>query len=417
MGLRAWIIVAIAAGCHHTSSSVAPRAPRAPQPTVAATAVPELPFTKPTIPVLDGKGVPVPPTRTEFGLQGDAFRRLTERDCLLLAARNTSEANMLDDENRVPPSGNANASSDELRRTMRYFSALELRNRSAADALERFFQLTDTETRTELLRDGFPIVDAQLERAKKAKAAGVKFPLEIGDLMKQRSQLVTDLEQTEHGSRLLNLDLKRRLGLPYQPEAERLWPTGDFAIEPTPNMEDAVKAALADRPELRGLRALHHGLTLDTLPDVRDYLRSRSGLLGQSPLPLPVRRLLMRKPTPDPAAPAELEVRRKQLLDHITERERAVADETRAALLGMDAQVQRVAQARERLRLAEEKLADAVKKRMADQPGAEFLESQTRTELLKAKAEVVTEVSAWHQARVRLKAAQGWFAWEAAPER
>ena len=35
---------------------------------------------------------------------------------------------------------------------------------------------------------------------------------------------------------------------------------------------------------------------------------------------------------------------------------------------------------------------------------------------LKAKAEVATEVSAWHQARIRLKAAQGWLAWEAVPK-
>src|SRR5207302_806241 len=141
--------------------------------------------------------------------------------------------------------------------------------------------------------------------------------------------------------------LKRRLGLPYQPEAERLWPSGAFAIETTPpDAEVAVNAALADRPELRGLRALYHGLTPDTLSDARDYLRGRSGLLGQSRVPLPVRRLFGRRTGPDPATLAELEVRRKQILDHITERERAIADETRAALLGMSAQVQRVAQAR-----------------------------------------------------------------------
>ena len=33
-------------------------------------------------------------------------------------------------------------------------------------------------------------------------------------------------------------------------------------------------------------------------------------------------------------------------------------------------------------------------------------------EWLKARAEAVAEVMAWHTARVRLKAAKGWLAWE-----
>ncbi len=411
-GWRAWVFLVIAAGCHHTPATVAPR-PAVP---TAATVTLELPLTRPTIPVLDGKDVPNPPARTSTGLPGEAFRRLTERDCLLLAAASNSAANTLD-ENRVPPaSGACNAARDQLKQKMRYFAALELRNRAAADALDRFFQLSDVEARTELLRESFPVVDAQLARANAAKSAGVRFPLDTGDLTRRRSQLVTDLEQAEHGSQLLNLDLKRRLGLPYQPELEHLWPTGEFAIDPTPpDAEQAVNAALADRPELRGLRALYHGLTPDTLPDAREYLRANSPLAQRRPF---LTKLLLGSSTgPDAATLAELEVRRKQILDLITDRERVVADETRAALLGMNAQVQRVGHARERLHGWEEKLVDAVKKRTADQPGAEFLEAQMRTEVLKAKAEVVTEVAAWHQARVRLKAAQGWLAWEAAPEK
>jgi hypothetical protein len=388
-------------------------------PTVVAVST-ELPATKPTFPILDSKTTP---TRTAFAPPGDTFRQLTERNCLLLAAANTTAANLLDEENRIPASssrGRTHKNSDELWRTIRYFAALELRNYSAADALERYFQLADAETRTELLREGFPIIEAQIERAMKAKAAGIKFPLELGDLTKQHSQMVTDREQGERGSRLLNLDLKRRLGLPSQPETERLWPTGEFVIDPTPpDVEQAVNAALADRPELRGLRALYHGLTPETLQETREYLQSRISLLGQfaQSRSSSDRRFFRRKQGPDPETLAELEVRRKQILELTTQRERAIADETRAAVLRMTSQVQRVAQARDRLRLAEEKLADAVKKRMADQPGAEFLEAQARSEVLKARADVVVELTAWHQARVRLKAAQGWLAWEAAPDK
>jgi hypothetical protein len=58
------------------------------------------------------------------------------------------------------------------------------------------------------------------------------------------------------------------------------------------------------------------------------------------------------------------------------------------------------------------KRADAIKKREANQPGAELLEAQITLEWRKAQAEALGEVMAWHRARVRLKAAQGWLAWE-----
>ena len=337
-----------------------------------------------------------------------------------LAAANTSSANLLDEENRVPSEfRNCETPADRLRISIRNHTALELRNRSAADALERFFQLADVESRTDLLRKAFPALDPLLGKAKEAKEKGVRYPLDLVDLERQRSQLLSQLEQAEHGSRLLNLDLKRRLGLPYPPADERLWPSGDFAIDPTPtDPEEAVNAALADRPELRGLRELHAGLTPETLPDLRDYLKAGSSLLGARAVPgLSLTTLgwkvLRMKTKPSPATLAELEVRRKQLADLIADRERTTADEARAAAMTVNAQRIRATLARDRFRALEEKLADAVKKRKANQPGAELLEPQVRLEWLKAKAEVVAEVAAWHQARARLRAAMGWLAWEA----
>jgi hypothetical protein len=109
----------------------------------------------------------------------------------------------------------------------------------------------------------------------------------------------------------------------------------------------------------------------------------------------------------------ELEERRKQLGDLIAERERLITDEARAAALTLNAQRVRATLARDRLRGWDEKLADAVKKRAANQPGAEFLEPQVRMEWLKAKSELISEVAAWHRARVHYRAALGWLAWEA----
>jgi hypothetical protein len=414
------------AGCHTPS----PVSPRAALPSVAPVSL-DLPLTTPTAPVLDGKGLanvtPRPPSEHE----GKTFRRLTESDCVLLAAANTGLANLIDDEHRVPVQAEMKASflnhamarveesTDEVerfRRTLRYHAALEARNGSAAAALNRFFQLTEAEVRTDLLRKAFPIIDALIVKAQEAKKADVRFPLDPADLARERLQMVSQLEQAELGSRLLNIDLKRRLALPSLPMDERLWPVGDFAIDPAPvDPETSVKAALADRPELRGWRALYQGLTPATLPDVRDILRAGSSLLSPSQTPVFVRWFLRKKPGADAATLAEVEVRRKQIYDVIVQRERDVADETRAAAMMLNAQTVRATLARDRLRNWTEKLDDAVKKKEAKQPGAEFVEPQVRVEWLKAQSELASEVAAWHQARVRLKAAEGWLAWEAVP--
>ena len=67
--------------------------------------------------------------RTPTGPEGKTFLRLTESDCLLLAAAHTGSANTLDEESRVPPSTNEGESArDRLQQTVRYHTALELRN-------------------------------------------------------------------------------------------------------------------------------------------------------------------------------------------------------------------------------------------------------------------------------------------------
>lgn len=418
-GWRAWLFVLAAAGCH----GVAKPPVRPPEPTVAPAAS-ELPFTNPIVPVLDGHDLQKLPPRMVMGLEGKTFRRVRESDCLLLAASNTSTANLLEQENQIPSrEKTCDSAKAKLRQNLRYHTALELRNQAAADALERFVQLAELEARTDLLRKSFPIVDGLIAKTQAAKAASVQFPLDLADLNRQRSQLEAQLEQAELGSQLLNLDLKRRLGLPALPAEERLWPVGDFAIDPTPfDLETAVNAAMADRPELRGLRTFHRELTVDTLPDARDFLRAVNPLIGlgssqsEPRLPWLLEHWLRRSSRPNAATQAELEVRKKQLLDFITDQERTVADETRAAVLSANSQRIRATLARDRLLGWEEKLAEAEKKSDADQPGAKFLVPQTQLEVLKARSEVAAEVAAWHQARIKVKAAQGWLAWETVPK-
>jgi hypothetical protein len=387
----------------------------------------ELPPTRATRIEPDWRALPPTPVKQVSATEDATYRQLTEPVCQCLAAKHTGPANALDDEGRVPtgPAGTGcfgrggrepkcESPADKLKQTVRFHAALELRNRAAADALDRFFQLANAEAGTDLLRQSFPVLDDLLAKAKAARAANVRFPLDVADLERQRSQAVSQLEQAEAGIALLNIDLKRRLGLP--PGGEDLWPGGEFGIDATPaDAESSVNAALADRPELRGLRAVYANLSADTLPVAREALRAGSPLLGAAP-PAPVRlglaRFVLKHRGPSAEEIAEVEVRRKQLAELIADRERAVADETRAAVVSLNAQTRRVQLARDRLDAWAARRAEAVKKREANQPGAELLEAQVTLDWLKAKSEALGEVTAWHQARVRLKAAQGWLAWE-----
>ena len=162
-GWGIWVLIAGVGGC----CSSAPVAPRPAAPSMPPVTI-ELPHTTPEVPVLDGKGLPRLSPRTTTGPEGRSFRRLTEKDCLLLGAAHAGSGSLLDEEQSVPqPARKGDAPRDELRRTLRYYTALELRNRSASDALERFFQLAEAEARTDLLRSAFSILDPLLAKAGK----------------------------------------------------------------------------------------------------------------------------------------------------------------------------------------------------------------------------------------------------------
>lgn len=420
--MRGWLVIWLwaltAAGCHGLPPATS-RPAEAPAPPIP----PDLPVITPAIPLLDAHELPRLPPRTTLAPEGVVYRQLRENDCLLLARANNSTARLLRQEDELPTRSGARckdrgAAKDQLRKTLREHTALELENRSAAEAIERFLQLAELEARTDLLHKSIAIVESLVARARSAQAASVRFPLDLADLLRQRSELAAQLEQAELGAKLLNLDLRRRLGLSAGPAEEQLWAVGDFAIDPAPvDPVAAVNAAMADRPELRGLRALQHGLTVETLPDARDLLRGINPLLGSSGSASTLSRLLecllAHSTGGDAAKRAELETRQRQLEDVLQDQERAVADETRAAALTANAEIVRVGLARDRLLSLEEKLAEAERKRAANQPGAEFLVPQMQLEMLKARSELAGEVAAWHQARIRLKAAQGWLVWEA----
>ncbi len=350
---------------------------------------------------------------------------VTEATVLRLAAERASLPTVLQRESELPrliaatPS-HATGDDGALLREVRTLFAADARNRAAGDAVQEFFRLADTEGRLDLLRISIERLDFLREAARKAKAEGARLPVELDELDAQRANLLALLGQAELGAKLLDIDLKRRLGLAAQ-TPECLLPAGDFAVaSDSVDAEASVTIALERRPDLQALRTAYFGLTPESLPSVQQYLRGVPGAVGlvghgsvvQPPKGnphFPFSRFFRHRidewaKAIDTVTAAEVAVRRQQLYRLTEEKERAAADEVRAAVASLNEQTRQVGLARWRAEQQMAKLADI--KKMTKGP---FLEVPAEMETLRARSDVIAAVMQWHQARGKLTAAQGLY--------
>ncbi len=418
---RGWFIIVVAsiAGCHGPMVSVS-----TPTPMPSAAAVPvELPVVVPTkiepplaeLPSLDAKTAN---PALLFAANAKSFRGLSDPACALRAAQHSPIGNLLDRENAMPvvtvtskKQPCPDRESDQLLRDARFLAAVDARNRSAADALERFYQLADAEGRTELLTAGLKSFDELRTLAPKFRGVGLPVP-DDDELTRQRSKLLGDVEAAEAAIKLLNVDLQARLDLSVRGD-ERLWPTGPFTISGAVDAESAVQVALDQRADLRLLRRLYHGLSADTLPAVEQQLRGYNGLAGTTMPTLPTPPFLGKRQVERLAeqfravTASQVEVRREQLFALTAEKEKMTAAEVRAAVVQMASAARRVALAKGRVESWQTQVEKATRD---DKP---FDRLPLELEWYKARAEVVQEVMAWHRWHTKLRAAQGLLGWAA----
>ena len=348
---------------------------------------------------------------------------VTEATVVKFAAERASLPTVLQRESEIPqllattpahPTGDDGA----LLRDVRTLLAADARGKAVAEAVQEFYRLADVEGRLDLLRVSIERLDFLREAAKKAKADGARLPVELEELDGQRANLLAVLGQAELGAKLLDTDLKRRLGLP-STMTSRLLPAGEFGVSSDAvEAEGLVKVALERRPDLQALRTAYLGLTPESLPSVQQYLRGVPGAVGlvghgsvvQPPKwekHYPLSRLFQRRVDEwakaiDTVTAAEVAVRRQQLFRLIEEKERATADEVRAAVATLNEQTRQVGLARWRSEQQKSKLADI--KKMAKGP---FVEVPAELETLRARSDVIAAVMTWHQARAKLADAQG----------
>jgi hypothetical protein len=408
-----WLpVVLLIVGCHGPSVVVRPAAPRSTAPTGEI----ELSTVKPDRIEPTLAGLPTLDARTAdpsslFAADAAGFQGLDETGARLLAARQSPLGNLLDRENERPTiqilahaKDCPDPTRDDLLRQLRTLAALEARHRDAADAIDRFYQLADAEARTELLSAGLKAFDELRAMAPRLRAAGLPVPDE-DELTRQRAKLLVDLDAAEAGIKLLNVDLRTRLGLSVK-GTERLWPTGSFEVEGAAvDSEAAVAIALESRSDLQLLRALYHGANEDTLPVIGEHLKSLSVLAGATAGPV-ARTLFQRrgeKLTAElkAATQAQVEIRKQQLFDLIAAQEKRAAAEVRTAALQMAGAARRIALAKGRA----DSWKTKIEKAKADDKPYDRLPLEL--EWYKARADLVQEVMAWHRWHARFRAAQG----------
>ncbi len=421
---RTWALLGVVAlaGCRApsvriTSPAKTPSGPTRPSelPPAAATSL-EPDYAK--LPILDPRtaAAQLPVTPRAPLVEATVIKLASERAALPTVLQRESEIPQLLAATSAQPTGDDGA----LLREVRTLLAADARSKAVGEALDEFYRLADVEGRLDLLRISIDRLDSLLEAAKKAKAEGARLPVELDELDVQRANLLAILGQAELGAKLLDTDLKRRLGLSSQ-MTERLLPAGEFAVSSAEvDAEASVKLALENRADLQALRTAYLGLTPESLPSVQQYLRGvpgAVGLVGNGTIVNPpkwenrvlVARLFHRRVDAwakaiDTVTAAEVAVRRQQLYRLIEEKERATADETRAAVAALNEQTRRVGLTRWRAEQQKTKLADV--KKMAKGP---FLEVPAELETLRARSDLIAAVMQWHQAKSKLAIAEGRF--------
>ena len=358
------------------------------------------------------------------------YRVLTEPEVRSLAMQYAPAARRIEMENLIPVSHveskrlwhqqdeTGSPALDHFFRQARELSARGDRVKVVGEAAGKFYDLAEAEGRAEILRLGIADFDAMLAEMKKVPprlpggGAARMPPLpDDASINSQRGQLLESADLLSMNARTLNIDLKRMTGLKGN-TADRLYPTGEFGIDPTPpDVPTLVRTAIENRPDLQLLRLAYYELSEESLPAIRDQLRQRIGFLAPVPKVLGRHRQLLatalqrfgKKPCLDPVLVHELAVRRAQLFDIICEEERKVADDVRKAAVYQETAASLVASTRTRSEDLRKKVDDA-KSAKIRVLAAEF---PLLLEWYKARAEVIQAVMGWHKARVLLLAAQG----------
>jgi hypothetical protein len=362
---------------------------------------------------------------------GPRYRALRPAECQCLAAQNSSLANLLDRERYALEDArplcrdtllaalfprHCDVKATRLRLAILFYSAREARNRAAGSALELYLRLAETEAQTDLLNLSHTDLADAIRRSEELAKQGFRVPADLTALRRQLLDVEADRIRARAGLVELNGRLKTSTGLDDLPCDDWLWPILDAVVCYDPiDVEAAVGIALANRAELNLLRTVNQDLDGQTLPVIREYLKSLSGLLGAHVGPAkPAEAVIALLKEFLTGRAAEKALREGQLQQLLAERERAVADEVRRAAANLAIRSRLVALSRERALNAEARRKEAEDK--ARSGAVSYLEVlNANLDWYKMRSQLVIDVMAWHTAAVQLRQAMGLLVLDCSP--
>lgn len=340
------------------------------------------------------------------------YRELSAEQCQCLAVKASSEGNSLASERRAlmsTASPHGFSEKERLKLQVLWASELEARNHSAAQALTTYYHIAQSEANRPVLAGSLQELDDALANVARLREHGMQTPVDDGELKRQRLAVLDKQLKLTNQLDQLNAQLVQLLGLSTTEVRPRLWPSADFTVFVAPiDIDLAVAAGVATRPELRllaslksSLKAKNVGITRDVVGGAGSLISSQNKFTGLISL-LGMGALLGQRRSNR----LELPTRRRQLADYYDQRRREVTAEIQQAALEVESDLRRIAVEKQAVTAWRTELDELAKKSQIEE--ATFLDiSRARLHRLQAESDEIEQIIAWKIALVKVKEAQG----------
>ena len=398
--------VAVVCGCRCPSGGCVPRTPCLPCVPVPAEAEVEPPNLA-SLSCENCELVPLPSP-------AETYLLLDAGTCQCSAATNAAAANMVELERhwaKVVIECDTQAVRENfcLDRDLLALHAVEIRNESAAAALNAFYQLAGLEAKKHFLRLAFDETGKTLERINNLREKGLDVPesLDYSAVETRLHQLKDQQFQLEFSRIQLNGQLQKLLGCPIN-EYAFYWPQVNWQVDLTPvDVQAELAHGMAMRTDLRGLELLLCKSDKTTLPVTRAVLAYADETVGS----VEPRSGLLHVARCFRCNQSEVPIRCRQLAMFYTDTEHLATAELKGDAYKIILQQQRAANAQQAVEHLRARVEELTKTRDVKNV-AIFDISKVRGDLYEAEVDLIDQVVALEMAKVELRRAQGELARE-----
>jgi outer membrane protein TolC len=236
---------------------------------------------------------------------------------------------------------------------------------------------------------------------------GLLPPVSRPEIEGQRAELGHRQVELRATVQQLNYQLEDLLGVEIAADA-RFWPQTSLTVSTiTPNKDEAVNLALANRADLAELRLAAGADGRDSVAAARTILPLAAGGLGSSSPPSGCLAFLLH-PGSSGSAGA---IRSQQLAELLADRQRTVRHETLQAVVIVETRLDQIGLTRRRLDIAKDHLR-ATEQAQELAVGAPLNVRKARLDVTAIEQDLLHDVIEWKLAMVKLREAQGLLAVE-----